>query len=99
MSILFSVLPVAAFFKDFWLCGETDRGSSGRGTQNPPDLDHTGSLVWMPHKAIAVESDMPNLVMQAGRVVRQSGVSVEMWVCGLLFLMITLNFFKVIGVH
>ena len=28
-----------------------------------------------------------------------SGVSVEIWVCGLLFLMITLEFFKVIGVH
>ena len=91
------------FSRIFWLCGETDRGSSGRGTQNHQiwiTLDHLSGCHTLPSQSRAIcrtwsckldaSSDS-----QARRGNRggNSGVSVEMWVCGLLFSMITLEFF------
>ena len=95
LSILFSVLPVCFFSMIFWLCGETDQGSSGRGTQNHQIwiiLAHLCGCHTRPSQSRAIcrtwsckldaSSDS-----QARRGNRggNSGVSDEIWVSGLSF--------------
>ena len=89
----------------FWLCGETDRGSSGRGTQNRQIwiiLAHLSGGHTRPSQSRAIcrtwscklDASSDGQARRGNRG-GNSGVSVEMWVCGLLlFLRSRLNYSK-----